>query len=205
MTYLLIGVIVILAYLCGSLSGAIILSNIFNLPNPRHHGSLNPGATNMLRINGKFVAFLVLIFDMLKGMIPVWIAYRLNIAPFFLGIIGIAACLGHIYPCFFSFHGGKGVATAFGAMSAIGFDFSCAFTVTWLAATLISGYSSIGAIVSFIIAPFYAWLFKPALTLPVAMLSCLILARHATNIQRLLKGQEPKIGDKSTREEKFDE
>lgn len=191
--YLLITGFVILAYLCGSLSGAMILSHVLHLPNPRCYGSLNPGATNMFRINGKLVALLVLIFDMLKGMVPVWIAYRLDIAPLFLGIIVLAACLGHIYPCFFNFHGGKGVATAFGTMSAMGFEFTGAFSITWLVATLVTGYSSIGAIISFIVVPFYVWLFSPELTLPVAMLSCLIIARHSGNIQRLLKGEEPKV------------
>jgi len=203
--YLLITGFVILAYLCGSLSGAIILSHVLNLPNPRCYGSLNPGATNMFRINGKLVALFVLIFDMLKGMIPVWMAYRLGISPLFLGIVAIVACLGHIYPCFFNFHGGKGVATAFGAMSAIGFEFTSAFSITWLVATLVTGYSSIGAITSFIVAPFYVWLFRPELTLPVAMLSCLIFARHASNIQRLLKGEEPKIWRKKNNNQKLND
>lgn len=196
MVYLLIVLFIGVAYLLGSLSGALIVSGFWHLPNPRRYGSRNPGATNMLRLNGKWVALLVLVFDMLKGMIPVWLAYRIGIPPFFLGLIAIAACLGHIYPCFFGFHGGKGVATAFGAMAAIGFDFAGAFSATWLIATLVSGYSSVGSIVSFIAAPFYTWLFKPELTLPVSMLSCLILARHASNIQRLLKGKEPKIWER---------
>lgn len=147
----------------------------------------------MLRLNGKWIASWVLIFDMLKGLIPVWFAYRVGIAPFFLGLIATAACLGHIYPVFFDFNGGKGVATACGAMTAIDFGFVGVFSMTWLIATFISGYSSIGSIISFILAPFYAWWFKPELTMPVAMLSCLILARHVSNIQRLLKGTEPKI------------
>lgn len=196
MYYLLIISMIILAYLCGSLSGAIIVSQIMHLPNPRQHGSQNPGATNMLRISGVVPAIMVLIIDMLKGMIPVWISYRIGITPMFLGFIGIAACLGHMYPCFFNFEGGKGVATAFGSMAAIGWDFAAAFSVTWLVTTWISGYSSIAAIVSFTLAPCYVWLFKPELTLPVAMLSCMILARHAGNIQRLLQGKEYKIGKK---------
>nr|WP_228720419.1 glycerol-3-phosphate 1-O-acyltransferase PlsY [Zophobihabitans entericus] len=181
------------AYLCGSLSGAMIISRLMHLTNPTEHGSLNPGATNMLRLNGALPGVLVLLFDILKGMLPVWFAYRLGISPFFLGIIAIAACLGHIYPCFFHFKGGKGVATALGTMAAIGWDFSALFSVTWLLAVLISGYSSVGAIVSFLLAPLYVWLFKPELTMPVAMLSCLILARHSSNIQRLFKGEEPKV------------
>lgn len=196
MVYLFIILFIIVAYLFGSLSGALLISHIWHLPDPRQHGSGNPGATNMLRLNGKRIALWVLIFDMLKGLIPVWLAYRLDITPFFLGLIAIAACLGHIYPLFFDFQGGKGVATAFGAMAAIGFDFTGAFSFTWLIATFISGYSSIGSIISFIVAPFYAWWFKSELTMPVAMLSCLILTRHVSNIQRLFKGTEPKIWDR---------
>lgn len=183
---------IIIAYLCGSLSGAMIISRLMRLPNPYEHGSRNPGATNVLRLNGKIPAVLVLIFDMLKGAIPVYIAYRLGITSYFLGIVGIAACLGHIFPCFHHFHGGKGVATAIGIMMPIGFDFTCCLLATWLITLLISGYSSLAAIVGFLLAPLYVWFFKPELTLPVAMLSCLIIARHHQNILRLLKGQEPK-------------
>jgi acyl phosphate:glycerol-3-phosphate acyltransferase len=183
---------IIIAYLGGSFSGAIIISRIMQLPDPSEHGSHNPGATNILRLNGKLPAIFVLIFDMLKGAIPVYIAYRLGVTPFFLGIIGIFACLGHIFPCFFHFRGGKGVATALGMMIPIGFDFTGCFILTWLLALLITGYSSVAAIVGFLMAPFYVWLFRPELTLPVSMLSCLIIIRHNSNIARLLKGDELK-------------
>ncbi|OCG02892.1 glycerol-3-phosphate 1-O-acyltransferase PlsY [Gilliamella sp. wkB112] len=189
---LYIVMMIIIAYLCGSLSGAMIVSRMMHLSNPSECGSHNPGATNMLRINGKLPAVIVLIFDMLKGTIPVYIAYRLGIAPFFLGIIGIAACLGHIFPCFFHFRGGKGVATALGMMMPIGLDFTGCFIVTWLIVLLVTGYSSVAAIVGFLLAPFYVYLFKPELTLPVAMLSCLIIIRHSSNIMRLFKNEEPK-------------
>ncbi|WP_141670031.1 glycerol-3-phosphate 1-O-acyltransferase PlsY [Gilliamella sp. App2-1] len=186
----------IIAYFLGSLSGAMIISRIMRLPNPSEHGSHNPGATNILRLNGKLPAIFVLIFDMLKGTIPVYISYRLGITPFFLGIIGIFACLGHIFPCFFHFHGGKGVATALGMMAPIGFDFTACFILTWLFTLLITGYSSVASIVGFLMASFYVWLFKPELTLPVAMLSCLIIIRHNSNITRLLKGEEMKSYDR---------
>lgn len=185
-------IMIMIAYFCGSLSGALIVSRIMKLPNPLQHGSHNPGATNILRLNGILPAIIVLLFDMLKGSIPVYIAYRLNISPFFLGIIGIAACLGHIFPCFFQFHGGKGVATALGIMMPIGLDFSGCFILTWVLALIITGYSSVAAIVGFLLAPFYVWLFKPELTLPVTMLSCLIIIRHSSNILRLSRGEEPK-------------
>lgn len=187
---------IIFAYLCGSISSAILVCRLFRLPDPRLNGSGNPGATNVLRIGGKVPAVAVLIFDVLKGMLPVWLAYRYGVSPFYLGLIAIAACLGHIYPLFFGFKGGKGVATAFGAIAPIGWDLTGLMTGTWLLTVLLSGYSSLGAIISALIAPFYVWWFKPQLTFPVAMLSCLVLLRHHDNIQRLWRGQETKIWKK---------
>ncbi|MDC9592155.1 glycerol-3-phosphate 1-O-acyltransferase PlsY [Xenorhabdus sp. IM139775] len=187
---------IIFAYLCGSLSSAILICRLAGLPDPRQHGSGNPGATNVLRIGGKWAALAVLVCDVLKGMIPVWLAYKLNISPFYLGIIAITACLGHIYPIFFHFKGGKGVATAFGAIAAIGWDLMGLIAGTWLLTVLLSGYSSLGAIISALIAPFYVWWFKPEFTFPVAMLSCLVLVRHHDNIQRLWRGQESRIWQK---------
>ena len=184
---------IIFAYLCGSISSAILVCRVARLPDPRTAGSCNPGATNVLRLGGRAAAAAVLIFDVLKGMLPVWLAYRLHIPPMYLGLTAIAACLGHIYPVFFRFKGGKGVATAFGAIAPIGWDLTGLMTGTWLLTVLLSGYSSLGAIVSALIAPFYVWWFKPEFTFPVAMLSCLILLRHHDNIQRLWRGQEGKI------------
>ncbi|ASY74549.1 glycerol-3-phosphate 1-O-acyltransferase PlsY [Pectobacterium polaris] len=186
----------LIAYLCGSISSAILFCRIAGLPDPRQHGSGNPGATNVLRIGGKAAAATVLLFDVLKGMLPVWAAYELGVPPLYLGLTAIAACLGHIYPVFFHFRGGKGVATALGAIAPIGWDLTGLMTGTWLLTVLLSGYSSLGAIVSALIAPFYVWWFKPQFTFPVAMLSCLILMRHHDNIQRLWRGQESKIWNK---------
>ena len=191
------------AYLCGSISSAVLVCKVAGLPDPRTQGSGNPGATNVLRIGGKAAAACVLIFDILKGMAPVWLAYLLHLAPLYLGLTAIAACLGHIYPVFFRFRGGKGVATALGAIAPIGWDLTGLMTGTWLLTVLLSGYSSLGAIVSALIAPFYVWWFKPQFTFPVSMLSCLILLRHHDNIQRLWRGQESKIWKrKKAREEK---
>ncbi|BET98288.1 glycerol-3-phosphate 1-O-acyltransferase PlsY [Xenorhabdus taiwanensis] len=187
---------IIFAYLCGSISSAILICRLAGLPDPRQHGSGNPGATNVLRIGGKWAALAVLVCDVLKGLIPVWLAYKLNVTPFYLGITAIAACLGHIYPIFFHFKGGKGVATAFGAIAAIGWDLMGLIAGTWILTVLLSGYSSLGAIVSALIAPFYVWWFKPEFTFPVAMLSCLVLVRHHDNIQRLWRGQESRIWQK---------
>lgn len=114
--------LVLLAYLCGSISSAILVCRLAGLPDPRDSGSGNPGATNVLRIGGKGAAVAVLIFDVLKGMLPVWGARALGLTPFWLGLVAIAACVGHIWPVFFHFRGGKGVATAFGAIAPIGLD-----------------------------------------------------------------------------------
>jgi glycerol-3-phosphate acyltransferase PlsY len=189
-------IMIICAYLLGSVSSAVLICRVFKLPDPREFGSQNPGATNVLRIGGRLPAALVLIFDMAKGTIPVWSAYYLDIDPVMLGLIGIAACIGHIYPIFFHFRGGKGVATAIGAIAPIGFDLTGMLMATWLVAALIFRYSSLAAIISALVAPFYTWLIKPQYTLPVAMLCCLIIWRHQENIKRLISGDEPKVGSK---------
>ncbi|MGL4860812.1 MAG: glycerol-3-phosphate 1-O-acyltransferase PlsY [Enterobacteriaceae bacterium] len=190
---------IILAYLWGSISSAVLVCRMMGLPDPREQGSGNPGATNVLRIGNKSAAVMVLIFDMLKGMLPVWGAYWLHFSPLILGFTGIAACLGHIYPLFFHFRGGKGVATAFGAIAPIGWDLTGLMLGSWLLTVLLSGYSSLGAIVCALVAPFYVWWFKPQFTFPVAMLSCLILMRHHDNIQRLWRGQENRIWPRKKR------
>jgi acyl phosphate:glycerol-3-phosphate acyltransferase len=190
--------IIIGAYLLGSVSSAVLISRVLQLPDPRKQGSGNPGATNVLRLGGKQAAGMVLLCDMLKGTIPVWGSYGLGIAPIMLGLIAIAACLGHIYPIFFHFKGGKGVATALGAIAPIGLSLTVAIALTWLAVASLFRYSSLAAITSAMLTPFYTWLINPQYTLPVAMLSCLIVFRHQENIKRLLSGTEPKIGQKKT-------
>ena len=134
-------VMIILAYLLGSISSAVLICRILRFPDPRGVGSHNPGATNVLRIGGKKAAAAVLLCDMLKGTIPVWGGYFLNIDPIILGVIAIAACLGHMYPTFFHFKGGKGVATALGAIAPIGLDLTAMIIATWLLVVLIFRYS----------------------------------------------------------------
>lgn len=194
--------LIIGAYLLGSISSAVLICRILRLPDPRQSGSNNPGATNVLRIGGKKAAVLVMLCDMLKGAIPVWSSYFLGVQSIMLGIIAIATCLGHIYPIFFHFKGGKGVATAIGAMAPIGLDLTGLIIVTWLIVLIISRYSSLAALVSVILAPFYTWMIKPHYTIPVAMLCCLIIFRHHTNIKRLLDGSEPKVGENKADEHK---
>ncbi|CAH0526893.1 glycerol-3-phosphate 1-O-acyltransferase PlsY [Vibrio hippocampi] len=188
--------IIIIAYLLGSVSSAVLICRLLKLPDPRTVGSQNPGATNVLRVGNKGAAAAVLLCDMLKGTIPVWSAYFLDIEPVILGIIAISACLGHMYPLFFHFKGGKGVATALGAIAPIGWDLTGMVMSTWLVVALTTRYSSLAALITVMAAPFYTWMFKPVFTLPVAMLSCLIIFRHNQNIRRLFNGTEPKLGSK---------
>ncbi|MDA0149968.1 glycerol-3-phosphate 1-O-acyltransferase PlsY [Vibrio sp. LaRot3] len=189
---------IIFAYLLGSISSAVLICRLLRLPDPRGVGSNNPGATNVMRIGGKKAALSVLLCDMLKGTIPVWGGYFLNIDPIILGVVAIAACLGHMYPLFFHFKGGKGVATALGAIAPIGLDLTAMIIVTWLIVAFAFRYSSLAAIVTVLLAPLFTWMIKPHYTLPVAMLCCLIVFRHHQNIRRLLDGSEPKIGEKNT-------
>lgn len=123
-------------------------------------------------------------------------AFFLGIEPIILGVIAIAACLGHMYPIFFHFKGGKGVATALGAIAPIGWDFTAMVIGTWVAIVFAFRYSSLASLVTVLLAPFYTWMIKPQYTLPVAMLCCLIVFRHHQNIKRLLEGTEPKVGEK---------
>ncbi|TMO97193.1 glycerol-3-phosphate acyltransferase [Pseudoalteromonas sp. S3260] len=186
----------VLAYLLGSISSAILVSRLFKLPDPRTHGSNNPGATNVYRLGGALPACLVLIFDILKGTIPVWGAYFLKLEPLELGLIAVAACLGHMYPLFFSFKGGKAVATAFGSLLPIGLSLGGLLIGTWLLIVAITRYSSLAALVAVTLAPLYTWWIKPLYTLPVTFITLLIIIRHRTNIVRLFKGEEPKVGTK---------
>ncbi|WP_373777816.1 glycerol-3-phosphate 1-O-acyltransferase PlsY [Glaesserella sp.] len=184
------------AYLLGSISSAVIFCRLAGLPDPREHGSHNPGATNVLRLGGKSAALGVLMADVLKGLLPVSIGFYLELTPSEIGFIALAACLGHIFPIFFQFKGGKGVATAFGAIAPIGYAVSGLAVGTWVLVFLISGYSSLSAVITALTVPLYVWWFKPEFTFPVALVCCLLIYRHHDNIQRLWRGQEDKIWDK---------
>ncbi|XPF96464.1 glycerol-3-phosphate 1-O-acyltransferase PlsY [Colwellia sp. RE-S-Sl-9] len=194
--YLILGIIV-LAYLAGSISSAILICKIQHLPDPRDVGSHNPGATNVLRSTNKLTAAFVLFFDVIKGAIPVWGAYFLGIEPLYIGFIGVAACLGHMFPIFFGFKGGKAVATAFGVLLPLGFTLGGLLIGTWLIVAKLTRYSSLAAIVTVSLAPLYTWMIKPIYVFPVLMLSALVIMRHKDNIQRLLKGTENKISVKN--------
>jgi len=192
---------IIAAYLIGSISSAILICNMLGLPDPRTTGSNNPGATNVLRISNKLTAATVLFLDVLKGTIPVWFAYFIYAhlglkEPFYLGVIGVSVCLGHMYPIFFKFQGGKAVATALGTLLPIGLGLGILLIVTWVSVAKLTKYSSLAAIVTVSMAPLYVFLLKPLYVYPTLMLSTLIIFRHKDNIIRLLKGTENEISTK---------
>ncbi|MEW6998896.1 glycerol-3-phosphate 1-O-acyltransferase PlsY [Colwelliaceae bacterium BS250] len=191
---LLTFIIIVSAYFLGSISSAILICKLRGLPDPRTQGSKNPGTTNVLRLAGKPTAIAVLLFDLLKGAIPVYGAFKLGVEPLHLGFIAIAACLGHMYPIFFEFKGGKAVATALGALAPMSWGFAAVLILTWLFVAKTTKYSSLAAIVTVSLAPLYTWLIKPMYIQSVTMISVLILFKHKDNIWRLLTGNEDKLG-----------
>ena len=185
-------------YLLGSVSSAIIFCRLAGLPDPRENGSRNPGTTNVLRIGGRLSALGVLLFDVLKGMLPIALALRFGLEPSEIGFIALAACLGHVFPIFFRFRGGKGVATALGTLIPFGMEISGLSLATWLITFLVFHYSSLSAVITALILPAFVWWYKPEFTFPVALVCCLLVYRHHDNIQRLWRGQEDRIRFKST-------
>ena len=184
------------AYLIGSLSAAIIICKLAGLPDPRTQGSRNPGATNVLRIAGKKTAALVLLGDVLKGLIPLVTARALQADDHILAAVGLAAFLGHLYPIYFGFHGGKGVATALGVLLGLAWPLAAAVLATWLFMAKLFHVSSLSAITAAVLAPLYTWLLldsAPQLVM-VSVVSTMLLWRHRDNIQRLFSGTEGKIG-----------
>ncbi len=184
-----------LAYLMGSFCSAIIVCRIFGLPDPREEGSKNPGATNVLRLAGKKYAALVMVGDVLKGTIPVLIAKMLHAEPVTVAFTALAAVIGHMYPIFFKFKGGKGVATALGAMLGFHFIVGVMISATWLLVANFTRYSSLASIVAIIMAPFYSlWLVgRLDIFPPIFFITLLVLYKHRNNINRLIDGVEPKI------------
>jgi glycerol-3-phosphate acyltransferase PlsY len=186
------------AYLLGSLSTAIIVSKLGHIPDPRTQGSGNPGATNMLRLGGKKVAALTLLGDMLKGLVAISLASMLTADHTTLALVGMAAFLGHLYPVFFGFRGGKGVATALGVLMGVSWMVGLGAIVTWLFMAKVFRYSSLAALTAAVLSPLYLWLARPspALLAMSLLMSALLLWRHRSNIQRLLSGQEDQIARK---------
>jgi acyl phosphate:glycerol-3-phosphate acyltransferase len=195
LTLLLLSLCIALAYTLGSLCSAVIVCRAAKLPDPRLEGSKNPGATNVLRLAGKHYAALVLLGDFFKGLLPVWFASLLGLSFFAQSLVGLAAVLGHMYPMFFNFKGGKGVATTLGVL--LGFQplLGLLVMITWLVVAVFSRYSSLASIVSVTLAPCYALLafHTPTAFLPLAAITVAVLYQHQDNIKRLLDGTESKL------------
>ena len=190
--------LIITAYLLGSLSTAIIVCKLSGLPDPRTQGSGNPGATNVLRIGGKKLAGIVLLGDMLKGLLPVLLAKSLGVSDLILACTGFAAFLGHCYPLFFSFKGGKGVATALGIMLGISWLVGLLLLSVWLLMAMVFRISSLAAISAAFMAPLISGILRsaPEIIIMEIAISAILLWRHRTNIHNLYKGIEPRIGGK---------
>ncbi len=191
------------AYLAGSISFAVVMSKLFGIADPRTYGSKNPGATNVLRSGNKGAAIMTLIGDGAKGWLAVWLAIRyadqLQVGDMTIALVAIAVFLGHLWPVFFRFVGGKGVATALGVLLGLNPWLGLATLVTWLVVAFAFRYSSLAALIAALFAPFYYGLLfgvEPQLFAVVAM-SVLLAYRHSQNISNLLAGKESRIGSKS--------
>jgi len=188
--------VIIFAYLLGSFSSAIIVSRVMGLPDPRAHGSNNPGASNVLRIGNKKAAAFTLLLDVLKGVLAVFIAKMLTQSPAVLAGSAVAVFLGHLYPIFFKFIGGKGVATALGGLLVLSWQAGLAALASWLLMAFIFRYSSLASMSSAVLLPsFLLWFSGEKYYIVMGfVISSLIIWRHRQNIKRLLRGEETKIG-----------
>ncbi|MDI9334146.1 MAG: glycerol-3-phosphate 1-O-acyltransferase PlsY [Cytophagales bacterium] len=196
------------AYLLGSLTFAVFVCKLLGLPDPRTYGSKNPGSSNVLRSGSKIAALLTLLLDALKGFIPVMLVTRYG-EPYGMGdiavaLVGLVAFFGHLYPVFFKFKGGKGVATAAGVIFAISWPLGLATLGTWLIIVFFFRYSSLAALVAAVFAPVYylmgdgvAWNAETPLTAALVVMSAMLVYAHRENITRLLKGTESKLGKKT--------
>jgi glycerol-3-phosphate acyltransferase PlsY len=182
-------------YLFGSISTAILTCHLMGLPDPRSEGSGNPGATNVLRLGGKKAAFLTLCGDMLKGLVPVLIAQALHASPLIQSATALAAFLGHLYPVFFGFKGGKGVATALGVAFGLYWPAGLSVSGIWLLMAFVFRISSLSALTAMLLSPVCFWLLKPEPAFIGAMIviTLMLFWRHRTNIRDLLSGTEGKI------------
>jgi len=189
-------ILIFFAYLLGSLSTAIIVCRLLGLPDPRTKGSQNPGATNVLRFGGKRAAAVTLLGDLLKGLVPVLIARAFTVEPLVLAMVAMAAFLGHLYPLYFGFRGGKGVATAMGVLLGLSWPVALAAALTWLLMARLVRISSLSALTASVLVPLYAWFLdgRVAFVVMMALMSLLLIWRHRENIRRLLAGEEGRIG-----------
>ena len=185
-------------YLTGSVSTAIITCRLMGLPDPRTQGSGNPGATNVLRHGGRKAAIITLSGDMLKGLLPVLLA-RASGAPLeVLALVGLAAFVGHLYPVFFSFRGGKGVATVIGVLLGMHWVLGLGYVGTWLVMAVVFRISSLSALLAAILVPFYSLLVpaNPVVSATIAVMSVMLIWRHRSNIRKIMAGTEDRIGAK---------
>jgi acyl phosphate:glycerol-3-phosphate acyltransferase len=188
--------LLIAAYLLGSVCSAIIVCKLWGLPDPRSQGSSNPGASNVMRIGGKKPALITLAGDMAKGVPLVLLAQHLELRPDLISAIGLAAFMGHLYPIFFKFEGGKGVATALGVLLALHWPLGLGVIAVWLVIFAAFRISSLSSITAFAVAPIAAWYVAPSYMLGIVGMSILLIARHKTNIKALIRGEERKFGEK---------
>ena len=195
------------AYLLGSLSFAVIVSRVMGLSDPRSYGSKNPGATNVLRTGSKPAAIATLLLDALKGWLPValvvWHGERFGLQEGTVALVGLAAFLGHLYPVFFRFQGGKGVATALGVLFGVDWVLGLAVALTWLIIAFFFRYSSLASLVAAVFAPVYylfgnglAWYADKRIALALGVMALLLFWRHRENIGRLAQGKESRLGSK---------
>lgn len=210
-TAVIIALLLVLAsYLVGSVSFAVVVSRCMGLQDPRKFGSGNPGATNVLRTGNKTAAILTLIGDATKGTLAVlgtaWVAQRMGISTSVIGFSAVAVFLGHVYPVFLNFKGGKGVATALGVLLALSPWLALATAATWLIVAYAMRYSSLAAIIAAIFAPLYyllgagvVWPLEKATASAIFVISVVLLYRHQANISRLMTGKESRIGSKKNK------
>lgn len=190
---------VLIAYLVGSLACAILVCRAMGLPDPRGEGSGNPGATNVLRIGGKAPAALTLCGDVLKGVLPVVLASHLSQSPTVVALSALCAFLGHLYPLYFRFQGGKGMATALGAIAALVWPVACVMCAIWLVIAAMTRYASLASMTAAVSAPVAAlWLAPhPANPAVLVVIAAMLLWRHRENIQRLVRGTESRVGERA--------
>jgi acyl phosphate:glycerol-3-phosphate acyltransferase len=213
--------VLLLAYACGSLSFAVLISKLMGLQDPRTFGSQNPGATNVLRSGNKLAAALTLIMDAFKGWLPValfkswgmagvacttdldWSAWALGTQAWGLGLVGLAAFLGHLFPVFFKFKGGKGVATAFGVLLGFAPALGVGTLLCWVLVARLWRFSSLAALLSALFAPLFYWGMSPwawpaqgDVLISCVLMSALLIMRHRANLGRLFRGEETRIGAK---------
>ena len=193
--------VVLTAYLTGSIASAILVCRAMGLPDPRGEGSGNPGATNVLRIGGKVPAALVLAGDVLKGVLPVLLAKSLSLSPTIVALSVLGAFLGHLYPLYFRFQGGKGVATALGAIATLAWPVASVMCTLWLAVAVVTRYSSLASMIAAVGAPVAALWFAPgpANLAVLVVIASFLLWRHRENIQRLIGGTESRIGRRAAK------